>query len=239
MFKIRSFWGLLVVGQLVGSTGYSQSYQYPELTVVPKATQVLSRHYKSETSVTRYWPIQASALATIAVSMVAQGESEVDEHGEPNKTSDIAGATMLVGSGWLLASSMLGIMGSGYKDGLKQAKKIKAKGVIGRLDRERIAEAVLEDAGSLSSKLSMFSVLTNLAANGAVASAAQDDETKIVAGIGVVMSLLPYFIASDPERIWNRHQEYKKRVYGPVAQLGVMRGPSGSLGPLWTLTLNL
>ena len=217
----------------------AQSYHYPELLVVPKATSTLVREAKSERSdgMTRYLSIQSSALTTILVGLRAKGDEKDGLASDSGKMGIVA-----LGAGSLLLglTSAVSMMTTPYQDGVRDVKRIKTKGRVGQLEKERIAEEALNDAGGIARNLSLLSVAVNFSLNVAIAGGTDDRFLQGAAGLGAIVSLVPYFFEARAETVMKRHQDYKKRIYGPVTSLGFFRsGPDSKIGPMMSMTYPL
>jgi hypothetical protein len=160
----------------------AESYHYPELLVVPKASTTLKRESKLEKSngLTKFLPIQISSLTTIAIGLQAKGakahpeDSAARSADRLNNLDNLGSAAVGVGGVFLGFSTLYGLMSTPYKDGYKQVAKIKGKSKSTFLQRERLAEEFLIDQGEFASNLSFLSMITNLIMNAQIAGEAKD-----------------------------------------------------------------
>lgn len=239
ILNYKNFGSIALAGILSSQLALAQNYQYPELMVVPKATATLQREAKKEktTTFTRYLPIQVAAAGALLVGLRARNRTE---NGASSATSVYGNTAIGAGVAFLSVTTILGVMTSPYRDGLSEVSRMRGKGRAGILDRERRAEEVLDDAGDLAWNLSLWSAISTTALSGAIASSADDDSVKAAAAMGVLVGLVPLFWQARATTVMERHHDYKKRIYGPVASLGLFRSPhSKSTGPMVSLTLPL
>ena len=117
--------------------------QYPELMVVPRASKILARDVRNESQdgMTRYMPSQVPALALMLVGMRAMNHTENDA---PSDTGVYGQGAVALGAMMLGGTTLLGMMHTPYKDGLKAIKKVKTPGNRGQLEKERLAEEAPE-----------------------------------------------------------------------------------------------
>ena len=232
---------ILLTTSLTGSAA-AQTYNYPELMVVPKASASLAKAAKKEKSnaFTRYWPVQLASLTTLLVGLRARGKTK---HGEPHDAGVAGYAAIGSGLAFLSLTGLMGMAFSPYQDGLKEIRRTKAKSKTAALARERAAEEVLYDAGKLASNMALLSFMTHGLLTAAIAGGAGDLDDQyllISAGLGAILSMTPLFFDSHPETVMDRHDNYKKRIYGPVTSLGVFRSPTTKkTGPMVTWTYHL
>jgi hypothetical protein len=236
---------LLAALLVFAHTSYAQTeetYDYPELLVVPRATKRLSDEAKQEekSAWRNHLPIQISALSTIAASTMVMGERK--EPGNDYSDAHYAGLSgMVIGSGWLAATVGLSLWYRPYADGVAELKKMGGKSKEDQLYRERIAEESLYAPAYLATLLKYGSVVSNLAANVAMAGGTKDQDAKIYAGVAALLALGPLFFEYPWEDVYDNQMDYKKRIYGPLS-LGpaLMTKPdSSSLFPGLNLVVTL
>ena len=200
-----------------------KNLQYPELQVTPLASERLRMEVKRERGEkwTGYWAIQASALTTLFAASSANGKfnastDTTDSAAKSKQNKDAVTVANMIGVGWLGATVALSIFHTPYRNAFLSIKKLPHSKKRDKLVRERLAEAALVDAASLANKIKWMSFITNLASNAYVAGNT-DDEGAIVAALGALLSATPLLFESRWEKAGREHQDYKKRIYGPVA----------------------
>ena len=123
-------------------------YQYPELLVSPSASDRLKDEAKNEER--NAWsvnlPMQVSAASTFIAGLVAisdpgkKSDNEKSVSAENKDKIKWAGYTgLIVGGGWLGATSMMAMKYRPYKSGEKEVNKIAGGDKKQQLGRERIA----------------------------------------------------------------------------------------------------
>jgi hypothetical protein len=84
------------------------------------------------------------------------------------------------------------------------------------------------------------SFATNLALVSYIGGTAKNDSTKIMSGVGTLMTFLPFFFNDRWETVAQQHHDYKKRIYGPVTGLSfIPNRKTARIDPAITLTLAL
>jgi hypothetical protein len=211
---------------------------YPELEVTPRASDRLEMEAKNEarTHWATHLPIQFSALATIYAGTASKYASGLSDSQQANydTTKKIA---VGIGVGWLALTASLSAYYKPYFNGYKDVVKMPANNQREELTRERIAEEALYTPDAMAQKLKWFSVATNLAINIALL---QNDSgaSDFSVGIGILGSLAPLIFDYRWTTVADKHREYKKKIYGPIASAMLL--PSAEhqyqpgLGVLWS-----
>ncbi len=194
-------------------------FEYPELLVTPPASGRIEMEAKKENS--RAWTahlaMQASAATTIAAGIFALGDNGKD--GSSKKIEEAGMVALGIGSGWLVTTLGMSVLYRPFSSGLDELGKLPAKSKQEQLTRERLAEEHIARASSLSRKLEWLSIATNALASANVAAAAEKEEmAQVVGGLGVVMSAAPLLFSYYWQEVHRYHEDYKKRVYGPVVE---------------------
>ncbi|WP_413288362.1 hypothetical protein [Bdellovibrio sp. HCB337] len=191
---------------------------YPELQVVPRATDRLLMETQNEREYgwIAFWPYQVSSIATILAGNRLRGnyKADVDTDAEKKDSDNVGMAAMAVGIGGLGLSIFL-IKSDLYGDSFRRVKAVKVTDKRSELMRERLAEEALEKPAHLINMLTTISVTLNLAANLAVLSQANGD-VRAYAAVGVAASFLPWMFSNRYVDNWNKHLEYKRKIYTPL-----------------------
>jgi hypothetical protein len=191
---------------------------YPELQVVPRATDRLLMETQNEREYgwIAFWPYQVSSIATLLAGNRLRGnykDSVVSD--QDKKDSDTIGmGAMAVGIGGLGLSVFL-IRMDLYGDAFRRVKTVKVTDKRSDLLRERLAEESLEKPAHLINMLTTVSVATNLIANIAVATQANGD-VRTYAAIGALAAFLPWMFENRYIDNWRKQQEYKRKIYTPL-----------------------
>jgi hypothetical protein len=187
------------------------TYDYPELSVVPRASARIESEAQSESgrSWNTYLPIQLSAAVTLAAGCMSMDPA--------SNYPGIVG--IIAGGSWLATTTILALAYRPYESGWNEISALPKGTTREQLTRERAAEASIRSAASLGTKLRWISFATNL-----VSSAYMLAATKSASGpvIGVQLaaaafSLTPILFRFHWHDVADDQQDYKKRVYAPVA----------------------
>lgn len=220
----------------------TRSLQYPELMVVPRATDLLAREVKHEKKkvFSRLKWVQFAALSNMAVSYRAMQREGVDETPD-DAVAGLAG--MAISGSTLLISLGLDFLYTPYRSGQREISKIRTKGQRGYLEKQRYGEQVLQGAASMSRRMAWLSFLGTGGTALAMVGTTDDPTIKLLGGLSAVLSTIPLMINSHYEDQWCHYSKSKKRIYGPISSLGVApyKGQDGSLGlaPVWSLSIKI
>lgn len=223
----------LISSHVAFAQAQAPSYPYPELTVTPRASEVLLREAKKEESQvwTTYLPVQSSALLTLTAGILTMGDKDPEvpdgpkDEEDSKEKEDLANAMGLigvgVGGGWLLTTIAMSAAYRPYKSCYKDMRKMPAGNKREALARERSAEECLYDAAAMGSRMAWLAFASNFAASVVMSAAALEDLTQGVTAVAIVGSFAPLLFDLYWEDVADYHDEYKKRVYGPVARANV------------------
>ena len=208
------------------------NYEYPELVVTPRASDRLKEEARAESRAawTDHIHVQGPALLTILAAMSTQGDRK-DDRGDPLSKEDKDRAKnsgqlgLMVGGGILVTTAALSATYRPYKSCWRRVKKMKSGSKREQLTRERYAEECFESKAGFGRILSWTSTIVNVAAAGLLLADSQESTSRGLAGLATIAAFTPLFIDYAWETTWEHHQDYKKRVYGPVAGLGVIADP--------------
>lgn len=210
---------LLVTSSAFAGTSQSDSmskvekFDYPELMVVPRASERLKQEAALESQQsqwTQYLPLQISALATLLA-----GTQTLDS-AQPGQ--GIVGIG--VGAGWLALTSLMATSYRPYQSSWQRVKSMPEGSTREQLVRERMSEEQIASASSAGERIRWMSILTNLGAvvtmgaKGGPAGFSTAQAFQIGAAIFAFAPLIYGFHWHD---VYLDQREYKKRIYGPVA----------------------
>lgn len=191
---------------------------YPELQVVPRATDrlVMETQNEREYGWVAFWPYQMSSIATIFAGNRLRGNYKPENSSEQSQrdSDNIALTAMAVGVGGLGLSVFL-IKSDLYGDSFRRIKTMKVTDKRSELMRERMAEEALEKPAHLINMLTTVSVTLNVLANVAIATQANAD-VRSYAAVGLVASFLPWMFSNRYVDNWNKQLEYKRKIYTPL-----------------------
>jgi hypothetical protein len=202
---------------------FLSNIDYPELQVVPKASERLLNEAQSEDDAPylMFWPIELSALATFYAGTVSKGTYKEDNPTTVQKNNSDSAALIAQSAGvaWLAIPLFIAYK-KPYVDAYNRIKKVKPGNKRADLFRERIAEEEMEKIHDIAKKLSWLSAGTQFIASAAVMdrTAAKNEKW---AAMAIAASVMPLIFETRYVKNWEKHQEYKRKIYSPVAQLGL------------------
>lgn len=190
---------------------------YPELQVVPRASERLRIEAKAERGAwfLHHWPTELAGAATLTVGLMGAGSQKEDLSSDDKRTADsVVLVTKAVGLGWIVGGLVLGAQYP-YLSGMRTIAKYPGKDDRSILTRERLAEEALEKPARTMRVLKHFSVFSNFAIN-AANFPYLNSEGKVIAGVGAILSFLPYMFEDHTVNVFDKHIEYKRKIYAPI-----------------------
>ena len=215
----------------------AEGFSYPELQVAPRASERLAIEARRETD--RRWfnhiPVQISALATLAASATLFSSSSNRKEG-----SDLASARVgaLVGSAWIATTLLLSNSYTPYSSQLGEIQSLPSKDTREQLVKERMAEEALERAAAVGKRLSLISAVTEGAASIYMLSNSRGSSAGVaLGGIALITAFAPIVFPYSWQTVAYEQQDYKRKIYAPLASLGFSPEPSTErLVPTLTLS---
>jgi len=194
----------------------SDSFDYPELTVVPRASDRLQMEAKDEEN--RKWtylPIQISALATTVAGAMSWDST--------NSGYSVVGLS--IGGIWLAGTVYLMTSYHPYTSSWSTISELPKGTTREQLTRERLAEEEINSIGAAGQRLKWISFITNLGASvfmmtkGTPSNSNGTNYPQLGASItSAVLSFTPLIFGSHWSDVSSEQRDYKKRIYGPIAQ---------------------
>ncbi len=214
----------------------SGEWDYPELAVSPRASERLEREARGETTSgrSRHWAIQISSSATLLSGILSLAQPD------RGRDPDLKGAWTGVGVGgaWLAATWLISTQYTPYASGMAETSVMPNKSMRDQLARERAAEQAIDGAARMGSRMRWLSVISNGLASAYVTANAREGSVAQVVAIGsLVASLTPIVFPHHWNDVAQQQQDYKKRIFGPVA--GITRVSSGELVPVLAMQWKL
>jgi hypothetical protein len=213
------------------------SLGYPELQVVPRASERLRIEAKEERGswFVMHWPTELSGLVTMTNGLMADGYKKDDLSASgSDQFNTIKTFTTVVGAGWLVGGLVIGGR-KPYGRGLASLGKGSPRDERSALLRERLAEEALERPAKVMRILKHFSVISNFSMN-VLTGIYLNNDGKVIAGLSAVLSFLPYMFEDHSIAVHNKHIEYKKKIYTPIKGASVHFDPeSKKITPMTTL----
>lgn len=222
MRRKSNFIYIISITFALANSAIAQTYSYPELNVVPRASDRLEMESKWERTHRNkvHLGVQASALTTLIAGLTADVDTRDDEDEISSKLA------VGVGLGWLAISYAMSRKYYPYTYGAKDLKKIKGNSTRDQLTRERMAEEVINNAAATGKRMKWISFTTNLLANSYLSTTSKSKSTgSYVAALGVLMSFTPFIFNYHWEDVATEQDKYKKKIYAPVASTGLLFNP--------------
>lgn len=214
-----------LVAQFTLPWARAEDFQYPELNMVPRNSDRIETEAKREAG--RNWGVVLPMLAGSVTTFTAGALSN------PGGLAPSVGpfwAGIGVGGVGILASTIIGLTASPYRNAAEDLSHYKGGSLRERLTRERVAEEHISAASRMGWRLAVFSTLLNSgtsvylfvsATNLPTSDAAQNSSRGVAIVASVVSSavgLLPLLFRPYWIEVANEQDSYRKRVFAPVAQ---------------------
>ncbi len=195
-----------------------EKLDYPELQVVPRASERLKIEAEEERSswYWTHWQIEVSGLSTLWAASTLTTRPDLNTN-EQSDAESILQAGQVLGAGWLIAGAALGFQRP-YRSGVNAIAKYPGRDTRSAIMRERLAEEALEKPARLMGPIKTAAIISNLAINIGMGIYATD-EGRITAGIAALLAFLPAMYPDHNIRIYEKHLEYKTKIYGPLSSI--------------------
>ncbi|MEK6704417.1 MAG: hypothetical protein AABZ06_01375 [Bdellovibrionota bacterium] len=191
-------------------------FDYPELNVTPRASDrlVLEAQKENQNQWRTHLPLQVSAMVTLTAGILQLATPNIKT--DPKKQSGLAG--LAVGGGWLVLTTAMAMYYNPYSSAAGHLNVMGKKSTRDLLVRERYAEEEINSTSSLAKKLMWLSVATNFGTAIYMAGKSEPETlSSLVDGIAIATAFAPLVFRSRWMAVSNEQQEYKKRIYAPVA----------------------
>jgi len=221
--------------------GFLAGLDYPELQVVPRASERLQMESQEERNslFSSYWPVQFSSIALILAGSMSSGKFKQTNPTDSQKKENQFASQMgtLVGAMWLGGTYYLNHTLS-YSRSIPEIKKITGKDKKSLLLKERLSEEALERPAKVASMINSFSVWTNLFLALYINEHSKQGMPSYT-GLAIGLSFLPLLIDNRIVENWEKHQEYKRKIYAPITRVDFIINPnSNQLTPLLGMQWN-
>lgn len=219
------------------SLDFLDNIDYPELQVVPRASERLESEAQFEReggSWLNQWSFLLSGTSTLAAATLTQttvgSSASVDQQNAIKLAQIVGGLTLGVGVYYGFAKP--------YESTLEKVRRVRGKDKRSVLLRERTAEEALERTASTIGSISTISVWANLIVAGSLATFG-DTNSKTYAYAALFASTLSMMFTHPYILNWEKHKEYKHKIYSPLPQAAVTRDPkTGQIQSYLGLTWN-
>ena len=208
---------------------------YPELQVVPKASERLNMEIQADRNsiIGNYWAVQVSAVALMVAGSNAAGKyREENLSTDQKKENQFASQMGLLFGGMWISTSLYVDYSFSYNKSLNEIKKITGKDKKSALLRERMAEEALERPAKMARVINNFAVWTNFALAVYINSQSKQGLPNYAA-LAMGLSFLPWMIENRLVENWDKHLEYKRKIYAPITKIDFhIDSESGRATPL-------
>lgn len=207
--------------------------KYPELQVSPRASKRLFIEAKKENNNSPNFNIHAPALTASVMTLASAYYlgNNIPDFADAEKVDTakkMASAGQAIGALWIGLFTYMSYNYKPYLRGYSETKKMSKKTMSDELALERVAEEKFKDAAEVGRKLAFLSTVSNLTISAVMAGYGKGD-TALFAGLSALISFAPYYFENYWQTVNNRHQEYKKKIYGPVSMPLLKLDDSGQL----------
>jgi hypothetical protein len=200
---------------------------YPELDVVPRATERLNMMNGHKRNLSQI-PMQISAISTLATGLLQL--NNIDTFKDPTNKSPAAG--IIVGAAWVGINYYIGSIYHMYDSSETEINKIKGSTNRDQLMKERLAEEGINNAAQFASRLKWLSVASNFGANAfMLGKVKKDTGAQIMGAFSLLASFTPVLFISEWEKVAADQNSYKKKVYGPIFTSSIFQTSEGKFSP--------
>lgn len=233
---MRFIFSAPVALSLLFHSGLSQAadntFDYPELSVVPRASERIEVEAARERELgwSQQLPLLVPATMTLVSGLAMINNTQFQDN--PAKEGARYAPAVGIGVGLAWWGVSLGILNrlDIYADGAAEVARMPAKTQREQLLRERRAEEAIYRAGSLACRLKWISLVTNLGASVYMAGSAKDKSFQLyLAGASAVAAFTPLLFPHRWSVTESLHRDYKKRIYGALSSISptVLADPNG------------
>lgn len=198
---------------------FLNSLDYPELQVVPKASErvQMDAAQEEENGYMMFWPFHVASGTTMLVALMHKNkfkpEKENDENYRRNVDFSVNAAAGL-SAAWFAFTYFVS-ENEPYNGALTKINAIKGKDKKSLLLKERIAEEAMQKPAELIKMMAYMSTLTNLIAAGGLMDTVSSDYN-VYAGLAILTSFVPLIFKNKYVENYEKQMEYKRKIYAPV-----------------------
>jgi len=218
-----------------------KNIDYPELQVVPRASERLAYEALAEKDqkLSFFWTLQIPAVASMVAGLVTYQKYTSDTMSDQSKRDHDALSIATFGTGllWLGVDFYL-MAGEPYNEALVRVNKIKKGDRKNDLLRERISEETMEKTAKTMRTLNTLSILTNSILILSTLPGTKDELRPLML-FPFALAFTPYVFPQKYVDIFEKHQEYKRKIYAPVSFFDFRwNKKTGGLEPITGLVWN-
>jgi hypothetical protein len=210
-------------------TQFLNSLDYPELQVVPKASERLQMDgaYESDHGYMFFWPFHVASGTTMLVALMSKNkfkEGKEDDESFRRNADFKVNASAGLSAAWFALTYFISAS-QPYGSTLSKINSIKGKDKKSLLLRERLAEEAMQKPAELVKMLAYASTVTNILAAAGMMDVVSDDYN-IYAGIAMLTAFMPLIFKNKYADNYEKHLEYKRKIYAPVVYTDIHKANS-------------
>lgn len=208
---------------------FLNSLDYPELQVVPRASERLQMDaaLERDNGYMMFWPFLASSGTTMIVALMSKGRFKEGKENDSafRRNSDFkVNAAAGLSAGWFALTYFVSAS-EPYGVALSKVNKIKGNDKKSLLLKERIAEEAMQKPAELVKMLAYASTITNVIAAAGMMDIVSSDQN-IYAGIALLAAFTPLIFKNKYQENYEKQMEYKRKIYAPVVYTDVYKANS-------------
>lgn len=205
---------------------------YPELMVTPSASQRIELESKDERGrrFSNVLPLMASSAVLFIGGILQSSNTDL------SKDSDKYGAKVgaFVGGTWLTIGALMAFTYDPYQSALTQINRLPTGSKQEKLAKERYAEQELYRASKIGNILAITHLATTVGTSIYMMSNAQSGSlSKVYPAFSIAAAFLPIVFKTRWQQVASQHEEYKKKIYGPIASASATLFQNSTTGR-WT-----
>ncbi len=198
---------------------FLNSLDYPELQVVPRASERLQMDgaVESQNGYMMFWPFLLASGTTMLVALMHKNKFKP---GQENDESFRSNADFKVNAAAGLSAAWFGLTyfissAEPSNSALSKINQIKGRDKKSMLLRERLAEEAMQKPAELVKMLAYGSTITNfIAAVGLMDTVSSD--YNLFAGVAALTAFVPLIFKNRYQENYEKHLEYQRKLYAPV-----------------------
>ena len=210
----------LWLAPLLLSTAQAQTptWDYPELSVSPRASERVEREAKLEArrGLDEFWQIGVPGLFNLTSGILALGATDLAD--DPKKSG--AWSSIAIGGTWVAAAAIIPALYNPYTHGAEEISKMPRTTQREQLSRERAAEESIAAAAQAGRVLKWLAFASNLYGSIQLVSRTQSGSPAQIGGmVGIGAAFAPVVFEHRWMRVAREQKDYKKRIFSPLAGL--------------------
>lgn len=210
-------------------TQFLNSLDYPELQVVPRASERIQMDGGTESNngYMMFWPFLASSGTTMIVALMSKNKFKAGKEEDESFRRD---ADFKVNAAAGLSAAWFGLTyfvsaSEPYNSALQKINSIKGRDKKSLLLRERLAEEAIQKPAELVKMLAYASTLTNIVAAAGLMDVVSTDYN-MYASVAILTAFLPLIFKNKYVENYEKQLEYKRKIYAPVVYTDMYKANS-------------